>query len=132
MQNTATLQLIHTKETSHQQILVDNHGFVIESNDNIFSTFPQRHRPITEWSSFYESILPILQSMNLKSDELYLPRIQSITNTVFGLYDCSFMCVEWGEDQHVIVWNIIDKSADLYKIQKIQQTLNEIRIRNNK
>ncbi len=131
MLNTATQQQpnINAKKTTHQQILMDARGFIIESTDTIFSTFPQRHRPAMEWSNFLESIFPSLLSLNLCSDELYFPHIQSITNSIFGLYDCSFMCVEWLDNQNIIVWNVIDNSADMHKMQQTQQALNEIRLR---
>lgn len=130
MQNSASLQHIHTNRAAHQQILIDTHGFILESEDTIFSTFPQRHRPLMEWSSFFESIFPTLLELDLRSHEFFLPRIQSITDNVFGLFDCSFMCVEWGDNQNIIVWNIVDNSANIQKIQQTQQTLNEIRLRN--
>jgi hypothetical protein len=130
MQNTATQPRQNAqKAAAHQQILMDARGFIIESTDTIFSTFPQRHRPAMEWSTFLESIFPHLVSLNLHSEELYFPRIQSITNNIFGLYDCSFMCVEWLDIQNIIVWNIIDNSADIQKIQQTQQAFNEIRLR---
>ena len=129
MQNTASLHQAPSPKATHQQILLDARGFIIESTDTLFSTFPQRHRPVMEWSPFFESIFPYLLSLNLRSDEFFLPRIQSITNTVFGLYDCSFMCVEWCDNQSIIVWNIIDHSTDIKKIERTQQALNDIRLR---
>jgi hypothetical protein len=129
MQDTTAQKQIEHKKTPHQQILIDARGFIIESTDTIFSTFPQRHRPAIEWSSFLESIFPILTSMNLHSDELYFPHIQSITNNVFGLYDCSFICVEWLNNQNVIVWNIIDNTSSIKKISENQQFINETQLR---
>lgn len=127
--NSATLQFSKPEKTALQQILIDVHGFILESTDTIFSTFPQRHRPIMEWSPFLESIFPALLSLNLRSPEVFFPRINSITNKLSGLYDCSFMCVEWGDNQSVIVWNILDNTADMQKIQHAQQIFNEIRMR---
>jgi hypothetical protein len=136
MNNSAALHTTQSLSTSQpeknaalQQILIDAHGFILESTDTIFSTFPQRHRPVMEWSPFLESIFPTLLTLNLHSPEIYFPRIQSITDKVFGLYDCSFMCVEWGGNQSVIVWNIIDNTADMIQIQKAQQRFNEICLR---
>lgn len=129
MLNTATLSHSESNKTALQQILIDTRGFILESTDTIFSTFPQRHRPVMEWSPFIESIFPTLLSLNLCSPEIFFPRIQSITNKLMGLYDCSFMCVEWCDNQAIIVWNILDNSADMQKIQQAQQIFNEIRMR---
>ena len=130
MTNSAVAQLqTNTQKTAHQQILIDLRGFILESTDTIFSTFPQRHRPVQEWSFFLESMFPTLLSLNLHSPELHLPNIQSITNNIIGLYDCSFMCVEWCDNQPIIVWNILDNTANMKHIQKAQQLFNEIRMR---
>ncbi len=133
MQNSASLNCPNSsepeKKAALQQILIDMRGFILESTDTIFSTFPQRHRPVMEWSPFLESIFPALLSLNLRSPEVNFPRIQSITNNISGLYDCSFMCVEWGDNQPIIVWNIMDYTADMEKVQHAQQFFNEIRIR---
>lgn len=129
MLNSAALSFSKSEKTALQQILIDVHGFILESTDTIFSTFPQRHRPVMEWSPFLESIFPTLLSLNLRSPEIFFPRIQSITNKHSGLYDCSFMCVEWGDNQSIIVWNILDNTADMQKIQHAQQIFNEIRMR---
>ncbi|MBL7817517.1 MAG: hypothetical protein JNL70_21100 [Saprospiraceae bacterium] len=110
--------------------MIDTQGLIIESTDTIFSTFPKRHRPVMEWSYFFDSLFDTLLSMSLQSDELYLPRIQSITNSVFGLYDCSFLKVKWCDNQDIIVWNIVDNSEDMTNIQQLQQYLNDIRLSN--
>ena len=129
MPTTATLHHFQLKRALHQQILVDLKGFIFESTDTIFSTSSQRNRPVVEWSPFFESIFPTLLSLNLSSAEIHFPQIQSLTNQIFGLFDCSFMRVEWGDNQQVIVWNIIDNSVDLNHIQMAQQILNDIRLR---
>jgi hypothetical protein len=117
------------QNTTHQQLLMDWQGYVLESTDTIFSTFRLKHRPVTEWSLFIESFFPVIQSLELSSPEIILPRINSVTNFLEGIYDCSFMRVEWGDNDRIIVWNIIDYTADLPRIQKAQQTFNEMRIR---
>lgn len=115
--------------SAHQQILMDWQGYVLESTDTVFSTRVLKHRPATEWSFFFESLLPVIQSLDLNSPEIFLPRINSITNFLEGIFDCSFMRVEWGDNDKIIVWNIIDYSGDLPRIQKAQQRFNEMYIR---
>jgi hypothetical protein len=117
------------KNTTHQQILMDWQGYILESTDTVFSTLQLKHRPATEWSHFLESFFPVLQSLELSSPEIFLPRIGSVTNFLEGIYDCSFMRVEWGDNDRIIVWNIIDYTFDLPRIQQAQQRFNEMRIR---
>jgi hypothetical protein len=125
----ASQQRESKNKTASQQILIDWEGFIIESNDTIFSTFPHRHRPVMEWSSFIESIFPVLHTLELDSEEIVLTRIDSITNTATGLFDCSFMRVEWGDSPHVFVWNIFDSRLELPLLRQQQQRFNEIQIR---
>jgi hypothetical protein len=115
--------------SAHQQILMDWQGYVLESTDTIFSTRLLKHRPSREWSHFLESIFPVIQSLELNSPEIFLPRVSSITNFIEGIFDCTIMRVEWGDNNQVIVWNIIDYTQDLPVIQFAQQKFNEIQMR---
>lgn len=115
------------KQAIHQQILMDWRGFVLESTDTLF--IADRHRPVTEWSVFLESLFPTLLTLTLDSPELYFPKIQSITDNLKGLYDCSFMHVEWCDNDQILVWNILDLTHSLDVMQKIQQVFNEINLR---
>ena len=128
MSNTQTKSKKKSTST-HQQILMDWRGYILESTDTIFSTLHLKHFPATEWSDFLNSLFPVIQLLELSSPEIYFPRISSITNNIEGIFDCSFMRVEWGDNDRVIVWNIIDYSDALPKIQEAQQRLNEIRMR---
>ena len=114
---------------THQQILMDWRGYILESTDTIFPTLHLKHYPATEWSYFLNSLFPVIQLLELSSPEIFLPRISSITNSIHGIFDCSFMRVEWGDNDRIIVWNIMDYSDALPKIQEAQQRLNEIRMR---
>jgi hypothetical protein len=129
MNNIAPIKITPTTKVN-QQILLDWQGYVIESTDTIFSTQLLHHRPAEEWSHFFESICPVLQTLKLDSTELVLPRITSVTNFTEGIFDCSFMRVEWSDNSHVLVWNIFDYSEQLPKIQAAQQKFNEIQLRN--
>jgi hypothetical protein len=121
--------IVKSKQQTHQQILMDWQGFILESTDTIFSTLQLHHQPAIDWSYFLQSIHPSLQQLELDSPEVFFPRIGSITNFLNGIYDCSFMRVEWGDNDRIIVWNIFDYSHDLKHIQQIQQRFNEIRMR---
>ena len=120
----------NTTTYAHQQILMDWQGYVLESTDTIFSTKRLHHRPVTEWSNFVNSLFPVIHLLDLGSPEIFLPRISSVTNFSEGIFDCSFMRVEWGDNQHVLVWNILDYSDALPELQKAQQKFNEMHLRN--
>jgi hypothetical protein len=120
-----------SRATVNQQLILDWQGYILESTDTIFDTRKLHHRPVEEWSYFFGSMIPILHTLELDSAEIILPRIMSVTNFLDGYYDCSFMRAEWGDNDHVLVWNIFDYSDQLLKIQAIQQRNNEILLNKN-
>jgi hypothetical protein len=128
-QSASQTPTLSNRQQAHQQILMDWQGFILESTDTIFSTTQLHHTPAMDWSYFLSSIYTSLQCLKLDSPEIFFPRIGSITNFLNGIYDCSFMRVEWGDNDKIIVWNIFDYSNDLNKIQGIQQRFNDIRMR---
>ena len=128
MQNTA-IDNTNTQHRVHQQILIDANGFILESTDTLFSTFPQRHRPVTEWSPFIESIFPVLLELDLDTPEIFIPRVEFESKGVTSFYDCSFLCIEWNGMQPTIVWNIFENVEDMGKLQEEQQSKNDSRLR---
>jgi hypothetical protein len=117
------------KSGNIQQILLDWRGYILESTDTIFDSRKWHYRPAMEWSHFFISIYPVLQLLELSSPEIYFPRINSVTNFIEGTFDCSFMRVEMGDNDQIFVWTIFDNTAHYEKIQKIQQRLNELRLK---
>ncbi|MDZ7877014.1 MAG: hypothetical protein U5L45_05055 [Saprospiraceae bacterium] len=111
------MKALHTskKPQKCQQILMDMQGIILDSSDTIFAV--ERHRPLTEWSHFLASILPTLNNLKLDSPEIYFPNIDTLGESLSGLYDCSFISAEWEEGKLVLVWNILDltKSESLLK-----------------
>jgi hypothetical protein len=105
-----------------QQILIDMQGFILDSSDTIFAV--ERHRPVTEWSHFLASILPSLNKLKLDSPEIHFPRIDSIAESLSGLYDCSFIFAEWEDGKLMLVWNIFDFTKSANHIEKRQQKSN--------
>ena len=127
MQNTAS-DNTNTQNRAHQQILIDANGFILDSTDTIFSTFPQRHRPVTEWSPFIESIFPVLLELDLDTPEIFIPRVEFESKGVTSFYDCSFLSIEWNGLKPTIVWNIFENIEDMGKIQEEQQSKNDARM----
>lgn len=108
--------------TAYQQILIDMQGFILDSSDTIFAV--ERHRPVTEWSHFLASILPSLKTLRLDSPEVHFPKIDSIANSLSGLYDCSFIFAEWEDGKLMLVWNIFDFTKSAKRLINRQQKLN--------
>jgi hypothetical protein len=126
----AQARMIAKTTTINQQLILDWQGYILESTDTIFDTRQLHHRPIEEWSYFFGSMMPVLHTLRLDSPEIVLPRITSITNFLEGFFECSFMRAEWGDNKHVLVWNIIDNSEKMSKFQAVQQQNNEMLIKN--
>ncbi len=97
-------------------------GYILDSSDTIFAV--ERHRPVTEWSLFLASILPSLRALKLDSPEIHFPRIDSISDSISGLYDCSFIFIEWEEGKSVLVWNIFDFTKSATRMRHQQQKAN--------
>ena len=116
-----------TQPTAYQQILIDKQGFILDSSDTIFAV--ERNRPVTEWSLFLASILPSLTALKLDSPEIHFPRIDSISNSISGLYDCSFIFVEWEDGKSVLVWNIFDFSKSANGMRNRQQKANSMALK---
>jgi hypothetical protein len=128
MDNLSAHKIVSTA-TKNQQILLNWQGYILESTDTIFSTQHLHNRPATEWSHFFNSLFPVIKLLSLNSPEIYLPRIVSVTNFTSGIYDCSFMRVEYCDNKDIIVWTIFDYTEHKEDLQLAQQRLNEIRIR---
>jgi hypothetical protein len=122
----ASAASIASKSTINQQLILDWQGYILESTDTIFDTRQLHYRPVEEWSYFFGSMMPMLHTLELDSPEIFFPRIMSVTNFLTGCYDCSFMRVEWGDNNRVLVWNIFDFSDKLPEMQAQQQMNNEI------
>lgn len=113
--------------TACQQILIDMQGFILDSSDTIFAV--ERHRPVTEWSHFLASILPSLKALKLDSPEVHFPRIDSVADSLNGLYDCSFIFAEWEEGKSILVWNILDFTTSAQRIKSQQQRTNSAELK---
>jgi hypothetical protein len=129
MNNIASAARRVSKATVNQQLILDWQGYILESTDTIFDTHKLHHRPVEEWSHFFASMMPVLHTLKLDSPEIILPRIMSVTNFLEGFYECSFMRAEWGDNDHVLVWNILDFSEKMPQIQAIQQANNDIQLK---
>ena len=125
--------LIHCfRQTPVQQILMDADGYILESGDNIFSTAPYKNQSALEWSSFVESIFEVLLLLKPCSPEIYFVKVETIDSHTTGIFDCSFLSVEWEENRPAILWTIYERSEEYLSLRVRQQQLNEAQLRSSK
>ncbi len=118
--------LIHCfRQTPVQQILMDVDGYIIESGDAIFSTVCYRNKSAREWSSFVESIFDVLLLLKPCSPEIYFVKVETINSHTTGIFDCSFLSVEWEENRPAILWTIYERSEEYLALRARQQKVNE-------
>ncbi len=87
-----------------QQLLLDQQGYIIESNDCLFSTFPQRHFPVTDWSPFVASIFQSLWHLP-NHQELAYPKVESTLDGLQGVHSYLFSKIYYN-DTPAILWTI--------------------------
>jgi hypothetical protein len=87
-----------------QQLLINPQGYVIESNDSLFSTFPQRHYPVTDWSAFVASIFQHLLHLP-EHQEIAYPNVESTLDGLQGAHRYLFSKVYYN-DTVAILWTI--------------------------
>jgi hypothetical protein len=108
-----------------QQLMLDERFYIVDSDDGIFHAEPYRISAATEWSSFFASIQGELRKLTLESPELRFERVETVTDFLHGIFDCTFMLAEWGGGDPVLVWTIHDYSDQFQRLQAQQQSRNE-------
>ena len=107
-----------------QQVLLDELGYILESDDKLLNMLPFRQRAIAAVCPFFESIFPSLQLLKEEKEELYLPTIGLYVEDNFqGYFHYTFSKVHY-QERIVFLWTII-KDKDAIKRQQLQQIANE-------
>jgi hypothetical protein len=106
MINFAALQYF-PKTTVCQQLLLDEYGYIIESDDRIFTSFPFKERSVREWMPFLDSIYPVLKSLTLHDHEIRFEKVFPDTDPLKGYYDFAFLKVEL-DNRIITVWSLYD------------------------
>lgn len=112
-----------------QQLFVDMRGYIIESDDRLFSTLHLKETAIFQWLPLLESLWDSLLSDEINDNsEVIFERMCPQTTTLPGMYDFSFIKAEWA-GQMLIVWSITDITDTYETIAKEQQRRNEANIK---
>jgi hypothetical protein len=114
--------------TAMQRIVLNAQGYILESDDGIFSTADYRNNSLLVYSPFLESIFDSVCKLDERSSELFFPRVETLLGTVTGVYNCSFECIVGGYFRE-FEWLIYDVTQPYEQERAIQQSKNEQSIR---
>ncbi|MEO0044700.1 MAG: hypothetical protein RL329_4149 [Bacteroidota bacterium] len=110
--------------TAMQRIVLNAQGYILESDDGIFSTTDYRNNSLLVYSPFLESIFDSVCKLELNAPELFFPRVETLLDTVPGVYNCSFECIGGGYFRE-FEWLIYDITQPSEPQRAIQQAANE-------
>lgn len=102
-----------------QNILFDDEGFIVESDEQIFDTSSIQDASLTRHFPLIDSILSILQQLAPGEPDLCFSRVETVFNGLEGIYDYSFSR-KIRNGNLVICWKVIDKT-EAYTIQRDKQ-----------
>ena len=118
------LSFANTNEFAVQQILLDEFGHIIESDNKLLDLHIFRQKAIPEVCPFFESIFPYLQTLKEDTEDVYFPSVGLYIEDNFqGYFHYTFSKVHY-QESIVLLWTIIkDKNAS--ERQRIQQIRNK-------
>jgi hypothetical protein len=117
----STKEKIAAASTREQQLLLDENGRVLESDDSIFSTKNFGEKSVVERFSFFESVWPALLFSENKSVVTEFKAVQNVERELPGIYDFKFF-VKFLEKKSVVIWTISEQTDRYSMLQKRQQT----------
>ena len=116
--------LSNVNEFAVQQVLLDEFGYILESDDKLLDMLPFRQKSIAKIYPFFESIFPSLQLLKEDEEDIYLPTVSLYIEDVFqGYFHYTFSKARY-QEAIVLVWTII-KDENAIARQQIQQIANE-------
>lgn len=113
----------HNINTNTQNILFDEAGFIVESDEQIFDTSSLVGDPLTRHFPFIDSILSILQQLVPGEPALNFVKVETTYYGLQGIYDYSFS-KETRNDSFVIRWQVVDKT-EVYTFQRDEQQVKQ-------
>ena len=114
----------NVSEFAVQQVLLDELGHILESDDKLFDMLAFRQKSIAKIYPFFESIFPSLQLLKEDEEDIYLPTVSLYIESNFqGYFHYTFSKVRY-QERVVLVWTII-KDEDAIERQQLQQIANE-------
>jgi len=105
--------------TSEQNILFDDKGFVVESDECIFDTSFLQGDSLVRHFPFIDSIFNILQELSPGEPALTFAGVETVFCGLKGIYDYSFS-KEIRNGNLLTCWQVIDRTED-YTTQRDKQ-----------
>jgi hypothetical protein len=115
--------------TITQNILFDDDGFIVDSDEHIFDTSSLNGYSLKECFPFIDSILDVIKQLKTEEPALIFAKVQSTYEGLQGIYDYCFSR-ELINDNLLIRWKIIDKTTD-YTAQRDEQQIRQSNIISN-
>ena len=104
-----------------QNILFDDDGFIVDSDEQIFDTSSLHGDSLTRHFPLIDSILSILQQLEPGEQDLRFSKIETVFKGLEGIYDYSFSR-QIRNGSLVISWKVIDKTEEYIIERDKQQT----------
>jgi len=107
-----------------QNILFDDNGFIVDSDEQIFDTSSLQGDSLTNHFPFIDSILGVLQQLAPGEPALSFDRVETVYYDLEGIYNYSFS-KEIRNGNLVTCWQIIDQTENYTSERNEQQTRQE-------
>jgi hypothetical protein len=109
----------------NQQIMLDKGGYVIENNGKIINVNKYKGKSLVNVFPFLESIFNNLLSLELNDPEIRFKSVEYAFDGKLGLYNYSFIRIQLGTDDHILLWSItnITSKMELIKERRIKKNL---------
>ena len=102
-----------------QNILFDDEGFIIESDEQIFDTSSIREASLVRYFPFIDSILNTLQQLSPDEPAINFAKVETTYQGLRGIYDYYFS-KKIIDGNLVTHWQVIDKTKD-YIVERDKQ-----------
>ncbi len=111
----------------NQQIMLDKSGHVIENNGTIIKVDKYKGKSLVDVFPFLESIFVNLLSLELNDPEIRFKSVEYALDGKLGLYNFSFIRIQLGSDDHILVWSItnITSKRELIKERRIKKNIQD-------
>ncbi len=109
--------------TNAQNILFDDAGFIVDSDEQIFDTSSLHGDSLIRYFPFIDSILGILQQLTPEEPALIFAKVQTTYQGLQGIYDYYFS-KKVINGKLVTLWQLVDKTED-YIAQREEQQIRQ-------
>jgi len=113
----------HNTSENAQNILFDDNGFIVDSDEQIFDTSSLQGDSLARHFPFIDSMLSVLQRLAPGEPALTFSKVETVFYGLKGIYDYSFS-KEVINGCLVTCWKVVDKTDD-YSAQRNEQQIRQ-------